>query len=81
MKSSKERAHAAVGELKDAILDYLATHPDGVSHIQLVDDLELRSDYEGGSKNYLSWSILGLLIADGKVRYTGDGRTKRYFAK
>jgi hypothetical protein len=75
----QEKAKAGVEHLKEAILDYLLQKPSGVRHSEIVQDLGLESDYEGSQKNYLSWSVLGLLLAEGRVRYERDGRSKIYF--
>lgn len=75
----QEQAAAGVGYLKAAILDYLASHREGARHSDIVQDLGLQSHYEGANRNYLSWSVLGLLIAEGRVRYEGSGKAKTYF--
>lgn len=77
--TSKEKAASGVEQIKDAIVDYLREHPEGVQHARIVDDLELHSDYEGEQHNYLSWSVLGLLLAEKRVRYERRGRAKFYF--
>ena len=75
----QQQAAAGLTHLKDAIVDYLAQHPDGVRHSQIVTDLGLQSDFEGKQKNYLSWSVVGLLIAERRVRYERRGSAKIYF--
>ncbi len=75
----QQKAAAGLANIKDAIVDYLAQHPDGVQHSQIVSDLGLESDYEGKQKNYLSWSAIGLLLAERRVRYERRGSTKLYF--
>jgi hypothetical protein len=75
----QQRAAAGVAHIKDPILDYLAQHPDGVRHSQIVTDLGLESSYEGKQKNFLSWSVVGLLLAERRVRYERRGSTKIYF--
>lgn len=75
----EQKAAAGLQQLKDAIVDYLAEHPDGVRHSQIVSDLGLESDYEGKQKNYLSWSTIGLLLAERRVRYERRGSSKVYF--
>ena len=42
------------------------------AHVQSL--LGLRSDYGGGSKDYLSFSVLGILMRDGKVRRESGSR-------
>jgi hypothetical protein len=75
----QQKAAAGVAHIKDAILDYLAQHPDGVRHSQIVTDLGLESSYEGKQKNFLSWSVVGLLLAERRVRYERRGSAKIYF--
>ncbi len=41
----------------------------------------MRSDFEGDQKDYLSWSILGLLVGEAKVRYEMVGKQRRYFVR
>jgi hypothetical protein len=52
-----------------------------LSNAEIVQRLALESDYEGKNKNYLSWSILGLLLAEKKIRYRGSRQQKRYFTR
>ena len=70
-----EKAQAARKELGQAILDYLATCPDGAINVEIARDLGLESDFQGGQKNYLSYSILGDLLKQGLiVREEVDGK-------
>jgi hypothetical protein len=75
----KEKAAAGVAYIKDAILSYLAQHPEGLRHSEIFTALGLKSDYEGKQKNYLSWSVIGLLLAEQRVRYERQGSAKLYF--
>lgn len=63
-----EKAAKARADLEDAILDYLKTRPEGAINNQIARDLGLESDFEGRQKNYLSYSVLGGLMARGLVR-------------
>lgn len=74
-----EKSRIGLTLLKEAIVDYLAQHPEGLTNIEITRGLELESDFEGGQKNYLSWSILGILLAEKVVRYEKQGKTRRYF--
>ncbi len=65
--------------LKEAILSELADGP--LANIDLVNRLDIPSDFEGENQNYLSWSILGLLVGEGLVEYKGERKTKVYFLK
>ncbi len=59
---------------------YLADHPDGCGNVEVADALGLRSDFEGEQRDYLSWSILGLLVNENRVRYAKVKNRRRYFA-
>jgi len=70
-----ERAANARAELEEAILNYLKEHPEGAINNQIARDLGLESDFDGRQKNYLSYSILGGLMARGLViREEVDGK-------
>ena len=58
----------ALGLLCGVVLDLAKANPDGISNADVARSLGLQSDYQGGSINYLSYSLLGLLLADGRVQ-------------
>jgi len=39
---------------------------------EIAEILEIHSDYLGEQKDYLSWSVLGLLLNEGKVVRKGN---------
>jgi hypothetical protein len=41
---------------------------EGLTNYDVAKCLGLQSDYGGGSKNYLSYSVLGILMREGKVK-------------
>jgi uncharacterized protein len=63
----KEKAQVALAILKDAVLELAKANPCGISNSETASFLGLRSDYGGGSKDYLSYSILGILMREGKL--------------
>jgi len=69
-----EKAQQGLTLLKEAILEVLGNHPEGLQNAQIADLLGLRSDYKGANKDYLSWSVLGLLFNNAQV----DRRGRRY---
>ena len=73
--SAMEKAMKSYFRLKEAILGILAQKTDGLTNAELADLLDIRSDYQGSQKDYLSWSVLGLLLNKGKVVRKG----RRYF--
>jgi|SRR5437773_2910976 len=74
----KEKAQIGLELLKSAVLEFARVNPRGISNSDAASILGLRSDYGGGSKDYLSYSILGLLMRDGLLRR--DSKSKRHQA-
>jgi len=63
----KEKAQLGLSLLKEAVLELAKANPTGVSNSDTASLLGLRSDYGGGSKDYLSYSVLGILMREGKL--------------
>ena len=68
----REKANQGLVLLKEAILETLREHPEGLRNAEIADRLELRSDFLGKQKDYLSWSVLGLLVNDSLVVQRDD---------
>ena len=64
----QEKAQIGLKLLKEAILELAVANPIGVTNSDVSHTLGLQSDYLGGSKDYLSWSILGLLMREGRMK-------------
>jgi hypothetical protein len=62
-----EKAQMGLALLSSAILELAKANPEGIKNSDAAKYLGLQSDYGGGSKDYLSYSILGLLMKEGKV--------------
>ncbi len=73
-----EKAQLGVRLLKDAVLEFSIANLDGVTNSDVAHTLGLQSDYLGGSKDYLSWSVLGLLMREGRMK---RGEKKRHKAQ
>jgi len=71
----RTQAQEGLALLKGAILRLLAQRTDGLSNAEIADLLAIRSDYQGAQKDYLSWSVLGLLLNERRVVREG----RRYF--
>ncbi|GAB4288993.1 MAG: hypothetical protein Kow0096_01760 [Thiohalomonadaceae bacterium] len=76
---AKEKAQLGLALLKESVLEFAKANPQGITNSDTASLLGLRSDYGGGSKDYLSYSILGLLLRDGKLGR--EGGSKRHIAK
>ena len=69
-----ETAQQGLKHLKQAVIDLLKSHPEGMTNAEIADALGIRSDHNGRNKDYLSFSVLGLLMKSEKVVKT---RAKR----
>ncbi len=67
----REKAQQGLSLLKQAILEALSNNPEGLQNAEIAELLGLRSDYKGSNKDYLSWSVLGLLLNSGNVERKG----------
>lgn len=64
---SVDKAQVALELLKAAVLELAQANPEGITNSDTAKTLGLQSNYLGGSKDYLSWSLLGLLMQEGKM--------------
>ena len=71
-----EKAQVGLDLLKSSVLELAQANPDGITNSDAAKTLGLQSDYAGGSKDYLSWSLLGLLMREGKL-VRGEARKHR----
>ena len=77
MSGLQEQAANGRAILENAVLDALRQHPSGLYNNELARLLALESSYEGRQQNYLTYSLLGGLLADGRV--TKEKRIGRTF--
>ena len=71
----RQQAQQGLMLLKEAILSVLAQETDGLTNAEIARLLDIRSDYKGAAKDYVSWSVLGLLLNEGRIVRRG----RRYF--
>ncbi len=69
-----ERAQIGLQLLKTAIVDLAKANPVGITNSDAASMLGLRSDYRGQQKDYLSYSVLGLLLREGRIFREQDSR-------
>jgi hypothetical protein len=69
-----EKAQLGLSLLKDAVLELAKANARGVTNSNVCHSLGLHSNYAAGSKDYLSWSVLGLLMQEGRLRRVNSGR-------
>ena len=66
-QGSVERAQLGLELVKTAVYELVKANPKGITNSDAASLLGLRSDYKGKQKDYLSYSLLGLLLREGKV--------------
>jgi hypothetical protein len=69
-----EKAQLGLALMKDAVLELAKANSKGVTNSDAASALGLRSDYGGGSKDYLSYSVIGLLLREGKLAREGSSK-------
>jgi hypothetical protein len=75
----REKAQLGLSLLKEAVLELAKANTRGISNAETASLLGLRSDYGGGAKDYLSYSLIGLLMREGKLER--DGATRKHIAR
>lgn len=76
---AKEKAQLGLALLKEAVLEFAKVNPKGISNSDAASLLGLRSEYGGGLKDYLSYSVIGLLMREGKLER--DKSTRKHIAR
>ncbi|WP_210396538.1 GIY-YIG nuclease family protein [Motiliproteus sediminis] len=62
-----EKAQMGLELLKSAVMELAKANPSGIKNSDAAKYLGLQSDYGGGSKDYLSYSLLGILMKEGRI--------------
>lgn len=72
----EEKAQEGLKQIEDSILDLLGGRPEGLTNAQIARALGLQSDFNGSQRDYLTYSVLGGLLASGRV--VRDQQTKAF---
>lgn len=73
-----DKAQIGLNLLKDAIEEFANANPDGVTNSDAAHYLGLQSDNDGKQQDYLTYSILGILLNDGRLVSVKDGNRRKY---
>ncbi len=65
-----EKAQLGLHLIKDSLLELAAANSKGITNADAVLALGLHSDHDGKQRNYLSWSVLGILMREGRIKKT-----------
>lgn len=66
-----EKAQIGLEMIKAAILELAKANPTGITNADVAKGLGLQSDYGGGSKDFLGYSVLGLLLKENQITRIG----------
>lgn len=78
--SPEGKAAAGLALIKEAILAHLGRSPGGLRNAQIARDLGLESVHEGRQKDYLTYSVLGILLRERLVQKVRNGPSTFYTA-
>ncbi len=70
----REKAQLGLQLLKEATLELAKANRGGIQNSDAVKALNLQSDYKGGSKDYLTWSVIGILMREGRLKRLDGSR-------
>lgn len=63
-----EKAKLGLEFIKEAILEFLQVNPEGIKNAEFARYLGLQSNNAGKQKDYLTYSILGLLMQENRIK-------------
>lgn len=67
MNDLNARSRKALEELEMCVEQLLQDTPEGLRNSDIADALGLRSSMNGSQKDYLTYSVLGILMQQGRV--------------
>jgi uncharacterized protein len=74
----RKQAEAGLKQIQEAIVSILKRRPEGLRNAEIAETLNLRSDFRGRQKDYLTYSVLGGLMRQERVAWNKE--TKRFTA-
>lgn len=75
---SIEKAQLGLKLLKDSICALSEENPEGISNSDCAHYLGLQSDHQGKQQDYLTYSILGILLKEGDLKSVKVGNRRKY---
>ncbi len=74
--AAMEIAQSGLRQIEEAILKLLNANPQGLRNVEVAQLLDLRSDFQGRQRDYLTYKVLANLLKQDKVR-----RERRIYTK
>ncbi|MGL0950942.1 GIY-YIG nuclease family protein [Vibrio vulnificus] len=73
-----EKAQLGLKLIKDSITSLSEENPDGITNSDCAHYLGLQSDNQGNQQDYLTYSVLGLLLKEGILESVSEGNRRIY---
>lgn len=73
-----EKAQLGLKLLKDSIFSLSQENPEGITNSDCAHYLGLQSDNNGKQQDYLTYSVLGILLKEGVLKSKKIGNRKKY---
>jgi len=74
--TAQQKALRGLRLIEEAIIELLSQNPQGLRNADIAEQLKLRSSFRGRQKDYLTYSVLGGLLATRRV--SRDDETKLF---
>lgn len=81
MSTPFDDAQAGLEQIKQATKRILQKTSEGMTNAEVADALGLRTSFGGSHKNYLTYTVLHLLMEEGAIGSATKGRHRYYFLK
>ena len=72
--TAQQKALSGLFLIEEAILELLSENPQGLRNSDIARLLNLQSDFRGSQRNYLTYSVLGGLLANNRVSRDDETR-------
>ncbi len=73
-----DKAQIGIKLLKDAIREFAEANPPGITNSDCAHYLGLQSDNEGKQQDYLTYSVLGILLKEGRLQSVRESNRRKY---
>jgi hypothetical protein len=78
MNKTQNDAQRGLGMIRRAIRELLGGYPNGLTNYQVAQQLGIEVSFGGSHKNYLTYSVLQLMVQEGEVASKKVGRNRLY---
>jgi len=73
-----DKAQIGINLLKDALEEFAEANPEGITNSDSAHYLGLQSDNDGKQQDYLTYSVLGILLKESRIISIKDGSRRKY---